>query len=434
MKRWLGAGYLAFTAAGLWAGSPGVTFSHDVAPILYRHCASCHHAGAVAPFPLLTYQDASRRAEQIAAVTVRRYMPPWLPDAPHFAGERRLHDSEIAVLGQWAKEGAPEGNPVETPPPPAFPEGWTLGTPGLEVEMPVAFHVPADGPDLYQCFSIPLPNHAQRYIRAIEIRPENPRVVHHELLFQDVIGAARKRDPSGAGYECFGTPGFLPAHGLGGWTPGAQVITMLPGMAETLYAPANLVIQVHFHPTGKPETERTRIGLYFTEEKPRHHLTDIGLTSNRIDIPPGDRDYKVTDHFEIPVDVDTLGIIPHAHYVCREMLGTAILPNGRRVTLIHIPNWNFNWQAQYRYPTPIRLPAGTRVEMEFTYDNSEANPRNPNHPPKRVTYGPASTDEMAGLHIQAIPVRESDLEELDQALWGRMMRQLGGGVFRMPDK
>jgi hypothetical protein len=430
----------ALAAQVLWGVGPGVTFSHDVAPILYRHCVACHHPGAVAPFSLVTYSDAARRAALIAAVTAKRYMPPWLPDAPHLTGERRLGEAEISVLRRWAEAAAngmpPEGSPAETPPEPRFTEGWALGPPGLEAEMPQPFNVPADGPDLYRCFAIPLPFHPQRYIKAIEIRPGNPGVVHHALLFQEVAGpgsAARQRD-TGSGYECFGTPGFLPVRGLGGWTPGSGATTMLPGMAETLYETSSLVIQVHYHPTGKPETDRTRVALYFTDEKPRRHLRDIGLTSNRIDIPPGQRDYKVTDHFTVPVDVDAVGIIPHAHYICRDMLGYAVLPDGKRRTLLQIPDWNFNWQEQYRYPVPIRLPAGTRIEMEFTYDNSDANPRNPNHPPQRVTYGPASTDEMAGLHLQAVPVRESDLEELDQALWGKMMRMLGGGVFRMPEK
>jgi len=422
---------LLFTgwAATLWANGPGVTFSHDVATIVYRHCVACHHSGAVAPFPLVTYAEVSRRAGLIAAVTARRYMPPWLPAEPHFARERRLSDTEIAVLAQWAAADAPEGNPAETPAAPHFPVGWSLGSPDLEAAMPRGFDVPADGPDLYRCFAIPLPRQTQRYVRAIEISPANPPVVHHALLFQDLSGLGRQRD-SGNGYECFGTPGFLPARGMAGWTPGTGAVTFLPGMAETLYAGANLVLQVHYHPTGKPETDRSRVALYFTEEKPRRHLLDVGLSSNAIDIPPGEPHYKVTDHFTLPVDVDLLGIIPHAHYICRDMLGYAVLPNGTQRTLIHIPDWNFNWQEQYRYPALVRLPAGTRVEMEYTYDNSAANPRNPHHPPQRVVNGPASTDEMAGLHLEVVPVRESDLEELTQSLWGRMMRSLGGGTYK----
>jgi len=429
MRLWAIAGL----TTALWAKGPGVTFSHDVAPLLYQHCAACHHPGGGAPFPLVTYQQAAAKAGLIAELTAKRVMPPWLPVAPHFAGERRLSDSEIAVFEQWAAAGAPQGNLSAAPPPPHFNESWLGGDPDLEIQMREPFAVAADGPDLYRCFVLPLPPHAQHYIRQVEIRPGDPNAVHHALLFQDVTGQVRKRD-DGSGYECFGTPGFLPAHGLGGWTPGAPPVTMLPGMAETLYTGADLVLQVHYHPTGKPETDRTSIALYFTAEKPTRHLLDVGLSSTRIDIPRGERNYKVTDHFTMPVDVDLFGIIPHAHYICKDMLGYAVLPNGTRRTLLHIADWNFNWQDQYRYPAPIRLPAGTRVEMEFTYDNSDANPRNPNHPPQRVIYGPASTDEMAGLHLQVAPARETDLEELSQSLWGRMMRSLGGGIYRPPEK
>ena len=154
-------------------------------------------------------------------------------------------------------------------------------------------------------------------------------------------------------------------------------------MAETLYSGADLVMQVHYHPTGKPEKDRTRVGFYFTDRKPERHGFDIPLESNRIDIPPGDKAYKVTDHFTLPVDVELIGINPHAHYVCKEMYGYAVLPDGTRRTLILIKNWDFNWQQQYLYPAGTRLPADTRLEMEYTYDNSAANVRNPNHPPKR---------------------------------------------------
>ena len=422
---------VAWLATTLWAKTPAPTFAHDVAPILYQHCAECHHAGAVAPFALLTYADASKRAALIATVTTARYMPPWLPSAPHFQRERHLSAHEIAILQQWAAAGAPQGNPAETPAPPVFKEGWPLGPPGLEAQMPKPFTIPADGPDLYRCFVIPLPPGPERYVKAIDIRPGNSRVVHHALLFQDVARQARRRD-TGNGYSCFGTPGFLPARGLGGWTPGKRAVFEPPGMAENLYPRADLVLQVHYHPTGKPETDQTRVALYFTPEKPRRHLSDIALGSNRIDIPAGDAAYKVMDHFTLPVDVEIFGVIPHAHYVCRDMLGYAILPNGERRTLIHIPNWDFNWQDQYRYPVPLRLPADTRIIMEFTYDNSEQNPRNPNHPPRRVVYGPATTDEMAGLHLEGVPVQDSDEEELGAALWGKFMRSLGGGIYRRP--
>jgi len=416
--------------AGFWAASAGPpTFSHDVAPILYRQCVSCHHSGGVAPFSLLTYADASKRARLIATVTTRRYMPPWLPSEPHFQRERRLSDAEIATLARWAESGTPAGNAAETPKPPQFPDGWQLGRPDLEVEMRAAYSVPAEGPDEYRCFVMPTAPGRDRWVRALDTRPGNPKVVHHTLLFQDLSGTARKRD-TGNGYSCFGTPGFLPARGLGGWTPGSEPARKADGIPDLLHGGADLVLQVHYHPTGKPETDRTRVALYFTDQKPTRKATDIPLGSSQIDIPPGERHYKVTDHFTIPVAVDVFAVNPHAHYICREMVAYAVLPDGSRKTLIHIPEWNFDWQQNYEYVKPIRLPAETRVEMEFTYDNSVENPRNPNHPPKRVVLGPGSTDEMAGLHIGVAPVDEDDAEELAQSLWGKMMRSLGAGGRR----
>ncbi len=408
--------------AAFWAAVAGPTFSREVAPILYRQCVSCHRPGGVAPFSLVSYADAAKRAPLIATVTHQRYMPPWLPREPRFQHERRLTESEIATLARWAGAGAPEGDRDHLPSPPRFPEGWQLGAPDLVAEMPAPFDVPAEGPDLYRCFVIPAAAARDHWVRALDIAPGNPKVVHHVLLFQDVTGTARKRD-TGSGYACFGTPGFLPARGLGGWTPGAQPSVVPDGIPELLHGGADLVLQVHYHPTGKPESDRTRLALYFTAQKPARRMMDIPLGSNRIDIPPGDRTYKVTDHFTVPVDVDAISIIPHAHYVCKQMYGYAVLPSGARRTLIRIPDWNFNWQQQYVYPAPVRLPAGTRLEMEFTYDNSEANPRNPNHPPQRVVWGPGTTDEMAGLHVEVVPVRESDAQELADTLWGKMMRK-----------
>ncbi len=418
------AGLLAF-----FFSTTAPTFSHDVAPILYSRCVSCHREGGVAPFPLVTYAAAAKRARLIATVTAKRYMPPWLPSEPHFQHETRLSTAEIALLANWAAAGAPEGNPHEIPPPPKVPVGWPLGKPDLETVVRTPFNIPADGPDLYQCFVIPAPATNNHWVRAIDIRPGNTKVVHHVIVFQDTTRSARKRD-TGGGYPCFGTPGFLPARGLGGWTPGALPFRMPDDIPSLFHGTGDLVLQIHYHPSGKPEVDRTRIALYFAAQPPARRLMDVPLGSNRIDIAPGDPAFKVTDHFTVPVDVDAIGIIPHAHYVCKIMYAYAVLPDGTRRTLLRIPDWNFDWQRQYRYAVPIRLPADTRIEMEFTYDNSAANPRNPNHPPARITWGPATTDEMAGLHVEVVPVHADDADELSQALWGKMMRSLGGGIYR----
>jgi len=434
MLRWFQAAALWLAATPMPAGvvrPHTVTFAHDVAPILYQHCAVCHHHGEVAPFPLLTYEDAAKRAKLIATVTASRYMPPWQP-APgygHFQGERRLSTAQIATLRRWADEGAPEGDPAQLAPPPHYPEGWQLGPPDLTVRMPKPFSIAADGPDQYMCFSIPLNLTETKYVRAMEFRPQARSVVHHALFLLDAAHIGRQL---GGTYPCFGTPGFLPSGALGGWTPGMQPARMPDGLQLILRKGSDLVMQVHYHPTGKPETDQSELGLYFTAKPPTQWVADIPLGSHHIDIPAGDRAYKVYDHFETPVDIDAVGIIPHAHYICKDMRGWAILPNGRKQWLIWIRDWNFDWQEQYRYATPVKLPAGTDLEMEFTYDNSADNPRNPNHPPQRVVWGPSTTDEMAGLHVQVVPEDMDDWHELGQALWGKFMRTVGGGFYRKP--
>jgi len=422
---------LLAAALGSAAASPkAFTYSKDIAPILYARCAQCHHEGEVAPFPLTSYEDARKRAALIATVVRRRIMPPWQPVAGynHFQNERRLSPAEITAIERWAATGAPRGNAEHEPAPPHFDSsGWKLGTPDLVVEAPRPYEIPADGPDQYECFVTPINLTRARYIRAVEFRPSNRRVVHHALLFADATHI--RRDPQ---YPCFGTLGLLPTLGIGGWSPGNGPIEMLDGAALPLPANSRLVTQIHYHPDGKLEEDRWMVGFYFTGRAPVRRVVDVGLASRIIDIPAGDAHYVVRQHFTIPIAVDAVGVIPHAHFVCREMHGWAILPNGRKRWLLNIRDWNFNWQDQYRYARPIHLPADTRIEMEFVYDNSAANPHNPNSPPRRVMWGPGIQDEMAGLHVQSIPVHMEELPELGRALWGAVMRSVGGEFYQLP--
>lgn len=420
---------LAAAAATSPAAAPPV-FEREVAPILYRHCVPCHREGEVAPFPLTTYQDAKKHAAIVSDAASARRMPPWqpLPGFATFAGERRLSPAEIDTLRRWARSGAP-GDPAKAPPPPAFPDQWTLGPPDLIVELPAPTDIPADGPDLYRCFVVPMPLPSDKFIRAVEFRPSNRRVVHHALLFAD-----SSRIPRPPSYPCFGSIGLLPSLGIGGWSPGNGPIETLPGAALPLQAGSRLVAQVHYHPDGKPELDRWRVGFYFTPQAPVRRVVDVGLASKLIDIPAGEAHYLVRQHFTIPIAVDAVGVIPHAHFLCREMRVWAVLPNqpNSRRWLLNIADWNFNWQDQYRYARPIRLPADTRIEMEFVYDNSAANPRNPHSPPQRVAWGPGVDDEMAGVHLQSIPIHMEELPELGRALWGAVMRSVGGRFYTGP--
>jgi hypothetical protein len=398
-----GSGLLAL-AARAGTAPAGPTFNKDVAPILYQNCTICHRPGEVAPFPLLTYQDAARRARLIAAVTRSRYMPPWKAEPGHgaFQDERRLTAGQIAIIGDWAGHGAPEGDPADRPKPPVFASGWLAGQPDFTVTTPQKFRLPAGGRDQFQCFVIPLPFTEDRYARTVEFHPGNPKIVHHALFFLDTSGTARELDAATPepGYNCFGGPGFLPAGGLGGWAPGATPQPLPPGVAQTIKKGSDLVVQIHYHPSGKPEEDQSSLGITFTDP-PAKGLAGMILGTRRIDIPAGEAHYTIRQSLIVPMDVELIGITPHAHLLCREMKADARLPDGTITPLIWIKDWDFNWQGQYRYASPVKLPKATRIEMEYTYDNSEGNPRNPNHPPKRVTFGEQTTDEMALLFLQA---------------------------------
>ncbi len=404
----------------------GPVFHRDVAPILFAHCAECHRPGEFAPFSVLSYRDVAQHARSIARAVSTHSMPPWQPVAGYgkFAGERRLTAAQISTIVRWAAAGAPEGDPALAPAAPVFSGEWQLGPPDLIAAMPEPYRIAAHGDDEYRCFVVPLNLPRDVYVRAAEFRPSNRKVVHHALIFVDSHRKSRES------YPCFGTPGFLPSGSLGGWSPGAGPVQMPETAAVRLRANSALVVQAHFHATGNPEEEQSRIGIYLTSQAPTKAVMDVGLVSRDIDIPAGEPAYKVRDHFEIPIDVDAIGVIPHAHYICRDMKAWAILPDGRKQWLLWIDHWDFNWQDHYRYSKPLRLPAGTRVEMEFSYDNSAANPHNPNSPPRRVTWGPGTTDEMAGLHIQVIPCRMEEAPELGRALWGKIMRMNGGKFYR----
>jgi mono/diheme cytochrome c family protein len=400
-----------------------VTFSKQIAPIVFRHCVECHRPDGSAPFALGSYADAAPRASALAQVARARLMPPWKAEpGPHpFEGAARLDESEIRLLETWAREGAPEGDPSAAPPVPQFTSRWELGAPDMVIRMPAPFNVPASSPDLYRCIVVPLKLASDRYVRAYDFRPGNRRLVHHALIFVDALHAARK---NGETYPCFGVPGFLPSAAIGGWTPGFTATRYPPQTAVRLRSDADLVFQIHYHPDAVDASDQSELALYLTPDAPKRRMMEVALGSRDLDIQPGQRRYVVRDRFELPVDVEVTGIIPHAHYICRTMTGRAVLPDGKRVDLIRIEDWDFNWQRHYRYARPFVLPAGTRLEMEFVYDNSSANPRNPSAPPRRVQWGPGSTDEMAGLHVQVIPLRDDDAAELGQALWGKIMRAI----------
>ena len=394
------------------------TFSKDVAPIVIRSCAPCHRPGGAAPFALISYDDVRRRSGQIADVTATRYMPPWLPEPGYgnFDGARVLSAAEVDVLKRWDEADAPEGNPEELPPLPAWVEGWELGEPDLVVEMSEPFELPAEGGDVFRNFVLPVPLNESRSVEALEFRPSDRRLVHHATITIDPTRSSRRldvRDP-GPGFDGMRTaPGaVMPDGHFLGWTPGKSPHREPEGMSWRLERKSDLVVQLHMPTTGKPERVQASLGLFFTAHVPRLVPVMMRLGSRRMDIPAGTNDYKVEDVYVLPVDVNALSVYPHAHYLAREMKAKAIHPDGSETWLLYIREWDFNWQEYYRYREPIFLPKGTRLTMEYTYDNSEDNPRNPHRPPKHVTYGPQTDDEMGDLYIQVLPLRVEELDVL----------------------
>jgi Flp pilus assembly protein TadD len=397
------------------SGQP-LTFNRDVAPIIYRSCALCHHRGEAGPFPLLTYTDVKLHARQIAVVTQKRVMPPWLPEPgePAFADELRLSDEEIARIQAWVDQGAVEGEPSDLPATPQFAPGWQLGKPDVVVKATRAFQLPPSGTDVYWNFVFRTPVDTTRWLKAIEIRPGDKRLVHHANVLVDRGQTARYREKEpGAGFGgmelTIESEVFDPDSHFLFWKPGSVPYVEPEGLALRLDKDTDLVLNTHLQPSGKPESIQPTLGLYFTDKPATLHPILIQMDNDRaLDIPPGEENFLVTDDFTLPVAVHVLAIYPHAHYLGKDLEALATLPDGTTQTLIHISRWNLNWQAVYRYAQSVFLPKGTTVSMRFIYDNSADNTLNPNHPPQRVLAGNRATDEMAHLWLQVLPVDPID--------------------------
>jgi tetratricopeptide (TPR) repeat protein/mono/diheme cytochrome c family protein len=426
----LAAGVLA-TSSTPSAGQEragAVTFSRQIAPILFEHCVPCHRPGGVAPMSLMSYQEVRPWARAITEQVVARRMPPWKPEPGYgdsFVGNRRLSDEQVALIQQWGVGGAVEGRPADLPPVPASPSGWRLGEPDLVIEVP-PYTLPAGGRDVLRKFAIPIPIAGARYVRGLEFQPGNARVVHHANMKIDPTGASRKLDAADpeSGYDGV-TPfaaRFPPGYFLG-WTPG-QLRPLAPdSMAWRLDPGADMLVELHLMPSSQPEVVQSRLGFFFTRAVPTRVPATIRLGRQNLDIPPDAKDYSSRDSYVLPVDVEVYGVQPHAHHLAREVKGFATLPDGTRRWLIYIKDWEFGWQDFYAYTKPQVLPRGTELTMEISYDNSAGNRRNPHSPPRRVTWGQKSSDEMGDLWIQVVPRRAADLQTLNDDRWPRELAE-----------
>ncbi len=397
------------------------TYRGQIAPIINRSCTSCHHVGGSGPFSLTDYAQVKRFLSVIDDATSTRFMPPWLPVPGHdeFADSRRLPDTDLALLHQWIKAGAPEGaGPVPTPP--VYDANWQLGKPDLILQMDAPISIPANGTDLFTNVILPNPLKGTHWVRAMEIHPGTPQVVHHANVLIDRTASLRRTHPDwrngipGMDINVDSGDNFDPDSHFLFWKPDSTALVEPAGMPWRLDEGNDLVLNLHLKPTGKPETTRARIALYFTDSPATEHPMLLQLENDAaLNIPAGDADFLVEDSLKLPVAVEVLGVYPHAHYLGHRMEAWAALPDGTRKDLILIEDWDIDRQSVYRLANPLPLPAGTVLHMRYTYDNSAANVRNPHSPPIRVRAGNRSEDEMAHFWVQVLPVPTQGQTELE---------------------
>lgn len=418
------------------AKGPALTFTHDVAPILYQHCVSCHHPGDIAPMSLLTYKDARPWAAAIREAVVSRKMPPWLadPKVGHWSNDPRLSDAEIQTIRAWVEGPKLEGDPKDMPEPPTFPDGWKIGKPDAVIAIPVQT-LEAKGPDQYTYIDVPTHFTEDRWIIAAELRPGNRKIVHHAHVFVKAdsgVHAQKSSTPASeyakwiriqqGSLEWVRPEAPVIDNGCSvddnGLFPGSKssdlaslISSYLPGRAPDVYPvgtarkiPAGAVLnfQIHYsRTTGKTETDETSVGLIFAKEPPREVSRRIDLSNQMFMIPAGDPDHAVSECHTFEKDVLITSLTPHMHLRGKSMRIVADLPDGRKETLLWVPDYQFNWQFTYRAKDPIYLPKGTRIEVLAEFDNSANKAGNPD-PTKAIRWGSASENEMMDGWIEYV--------------------------------
>ena len=395
---------LALTAIPAARTSPAATptFSKDVAPILFKNCASCHRSGDIAPMSLLSYEDARPWAKAIREKIAAGNMPPWHATQAHgtFSNDRRLSEKDKDTLIRWADGGAPKGDPKDLPPAPKFVEGWEIGTPDAVISMPREFEVKESGTIAYQFFEAPTNFTEDKWIQAIEVRPGARSVVHHVLVFCREPGA--RRPPAfvqvvpnlgGFGQGHGGGEQALPGSLIATTAPGTNAITFKPGTAMRIKAGAVLAFQVHYTANGAVTKDRTSVGVIFAKQPPQQEIRNSAFVNPFFVIPPGVDNQAIESAIQFSEDSHIWALFPHTHLRGKSWEYRLVYPDGRTDVVLSVPKYDFNWQTYYLFTKPLPVPKGSRLEATAHYDNSTANKWNPD-PKVAVRWGPQTWEEM----------------------------------------
>jgi len=392
------------------------TFSKDVAPILYKNCTSCHRPGEIAPMSLLTYEDARPHAKGIRDEVSKGQMPPWHADAPEgtFLNERRLTEAEKETLYRWAANGAPKGDAKDLPPLPRYEEGWSIGKPDVVLEMQEDYKVPADGTIEYEYFYIPTGFTDAKFVQAIEVRPGNRSVVHHVLVNYKAkpdmqrtpvlkLNPEQSRLPERPpGQRPPNRADRLPSRLLATYAPGTNPQVFRPGTALRLEPGGTIELQIHYTANGTATTDRTRIGLIFSQEASPREVRPSQFLNATLLLPAGSPDTAVTADVEFQQDTTLWGIFPHTHLRGTKWDYQLVLPDGTKKTVLSVPKYDFNWQTYYMFKEPLQVPKGSRIVSTAWYDNSAGNKSNPD-PKTDVKWGDQTWEEMQYTGILFIP-------------------------------
>lgn len=381
------------------------TWSNSIASIVYQNCSSCHRTGSIAPFKLESYADFTANSISIELAVQDGKMPPWPPDPAYsrLSHERILSFSEKDKILGFINNGMPSGDLATAPSFPVFPSGSQVGTPDTVIQT--SPYTATLNTDEYRNFTFSSNFNTTKKFRAIEFIPGNLQIVHHVLVFWDTTGICASLDAADPdpGYDGFGGVGTNDAQLIGAWVPGNVPFVLPDAFAYEIPANADFVLQFHYAPGSLGQTDSSVINLFYNTSpgfvRPVYFAAALNHFSNMTDGPlyiPANTMQTFHEEYTISgaFDLSLLGVSPHMHLIGKSIKSFGVKPGNDTVSFFNIPEWDFHWQGEYHFRSVIKIPVGTKLFAEAVYDNTSANPDNPNVPPLNVNAGEGTGDEM----------------------------------------